>query len=617
MKRQMVSHMDQIPASFRPEPFPPAVGGPAVEKDPMPAVVAAIEDGRGLADAIADIGPALRLQSISIAAQLHAAAKAGSAPGEKRTTEGICCATSLAEAETGVLRGPAGSAGLTRAGAALRAAIPSAPSAGTHLWPIMNPPEVAVVEQSVEPDVFFKLFLRYCYRGPQVGELHEFSVGNVCRQCGLELGKSLDLIDFSKEGAGILAAQQGELRIEITQAAFDALSDAVRRRRILADGGIVVSVPWPAGLRTLAAVIRKSGEQNVDLADTLDAVNARISELGDAILDDIGRVSVWENITMMHDMLRERIAERIGPLVPKSGSQTAARRAQEANQAFSMIDALVADPFIEGARAVQEYWCAKTEAMGMNYGVAEMPPKVSMTLTKSGQLSREHKARLDKMLRENSSWYGGVIRDESRPIIRRIGLTLGPWIHAWIRHIRPSHNEASAWTVLEAQQLLRLLIFRVWDAALTPTSWMYSSVPAPAEREAIAVELANWSRGLMMHVKQQFVRYTKEQIRLILQQRAEADRNRIVQEFEEIKDDDERAAVLVQKQMKLGRWARGANIREYDADQIEFEASQREKMGIVEHAAGVILPEGAAGAEMNLAAAPEDGYFDMDAANDD
>ena len=611
LKRQLVSHTDQLPAAFRPEPFPPKMGQPAVERDPLPAIESALREGGDVGGMIADVGPAVRQQSIAIAAELHAAAKAGTSPGEKKTTEGICCPTPLFEAD---LRGPVGQAALTKAAAALRSAIPSTPRAGTHLWPVMEEPEVVVVEQSVEPDVFFKLFLRYCYRGPQVGELHEFSAGNACRQCGLELGKPLDLVDFSAEGAGILAAQQGELRIEITAAAFDALSDAVRRRRILADGAVAVASPWISGLQSLMAIVRQNNY--ADLADALGTALSAIESAGDTLLDDIGRVGIWEQITMMHDMLRERIAEKIGPLVPKSGGQAAARRAAEANAALSMIDKLVEDPFIEGPRAIQEFWCAKTEATGEKYAVVDMPAKVSMTLTKSGQISREHKVRLDKILRENSEWYGGTLRDETRAVIRHIGLTLGPWIRTWIQAVRPSHSESSAWTSVEAQQLMRTLIFRVWADALSTASPFYGFIGAPAEREAVSGEVANWSRGLMMHAKHQFARYTKEQIRLVLQQRAEADRNRIVQEFEEIKDDDERAAVLAQKQMKLGRWARGANIREYDADQIEFEAQQREKMGIVEHAVGVIVPEGA-GAEYNLADVEEDGYFDMDAANDD
>lgn len=612
IKRQMVSHTDQLPISFRPEPFPPKMGQPAVERDPLPAIESALREGGPVGGMIDDVAPAIRQQSIAIAAELHAAAKAGTSPGEKKTTEGICCPTPLFEAD---LRGPAGASSLTKAAAALRAAMPSAPRAGTHMWPIMQEPEVATVEQSVEPDVFFKLFLRYCYRGPQVGELHEFSAGNACRQCGLELGKPLDLVDFSAEGAGILAAQQGELRIEITEAAFDALSDAVRRRRILADGAVSTAMSWIAGLKALSTTLR-AFPHYADIADALDASVASVETAGPAPLDEIGRVGIWEQITMLHDSLHEAIAEKIGPLVPKTGGQAAARRAAEANLAFTMIERLVEDPFIEGPRAVQEYWCAKTEATGVKYAVIDMPAKVSMTLTKTGQISREHKARLDKILRENGEWYGGTLRDDTRSVIRRIGLTLGPWIRTWIRYVRPSHSATSAWTPIEAQQLMRTLIFRAWADALTTTSWMYESITTPADRDAVSAETANWSRGLMMHVKQQFARYTKEQIRLVLQQRAEADRNRIVQEFEEIRDEDERAAVIVQKKMKLGRWARGANIREYDADQIEFEAQQRERMGIVEHAAGVILPEGAGG-DYNLAEVQEDGYFDMDAANDD
>jgi hypothetical protein len=94
-------------------------------------------------------------------------------------------------------------------------------------------------------------------------------------------------------------------------------------------------------------------------------------------------------------------------------------------------------------------------------------------------------------------------------------------------------------------------------------------------------------------VKQQFVRFTKERIKQILQQRAELERTSIVQEFEGIRDDDERGAALQMMQMRIGRWGKGGNIRDYDAGQLEFEIEQRRRMGVVEPTVEQIALEGA------------------------
>jgi hypothetical protein len=87
----------------------------------------------------------------------------------------------------------------------------------------------------------------------------------------------------------------------------------------------------------------------------------------------------------------------------------------------------------------------------------------------------------------------------------------------------------------------------------------------------------------------------------MLQQRAEMDRTSIVNEIGGIKDDDERAAVIMQKNFKMGRWARGENIRKLDADTFEFESEQRRRMGIVDAPVDPLALEGA-----RAAAGPED-----------
>lgn len=126
----------------------------------------------------------------------------------------------------------------------------------------------------------------------------------------------------------------------------------------------------------------------------------------------------------------------------------------------------------------------------------------------------------------------------------------------------------------------------------------------------------------MIHVKQQFVKFSKESIKRVLQDRASLDRETIVQEFESIKDDDERAAQLMMKQFRIGRWAIGTNFQKFDADLFEFEAEQRHRMGIVDAPVDPVLVEvaGPAGAEdfgFNLSAAPEDGYDVNQAADGD
>lgn len=630
-KRALVSHSDELPAGFRPEPFPVKVGRPAVERDPLPAIRGALERGGVVDPAVfVDVAGAIRQQSVAVVSELHAAASAGMGRRETNTVDNVCCPVAIRDAEAGALQGAAESAPLLEARRLLRGAVPTAVNAGTHMWPLMETPVSAPVSQIVDPDVFFKLFLKYCYRGAQVGEAHEFSAGNVCRQCGFALGKPFDTIDFSKEGAAILAAQQGDLRVEITNGAFDALSDAVRRRRIIREKPRVERQPWAAGLQALVGLLEamsvgQSEESGIHrtraaLAESLGGAVAAAAAA--APVDAVGRATIWMPVDALSDELREVVIDRIGPLVPRAPGRVGEARARETTVAMTMFETLTSDPYVEGPRSIQEYWCAKPEAAARGFKITEMPLLIATTTGQKQPIAPAHRARLSGILRDNAEWYAAGMTDPARKVIGNLAKVLGPIMRLWLERVRPAReSEGGPWTPTEAQLVLRLMVLQAWADVVSPNSWMYAELTTAAERDTVAAELSNWTRGLMFHVKQQFIRFSDEQIRQVLQQRSALERASIVREFEDTKDEDEEAAMRMTKMLGIGRWAIGAkNLRKYDPEILEHEEAQRVRMGIIETAVETVQLEGAGGAEdfgFALAGGPEDGYDVNQAADGD
>jgi hypothetical protein len=567
--REMVSAKDQLPAAFRPLPTIIDQPRPSGERDPLPNIDAALAAGRDVEPVVGPVASALARQAIAIVGELHTQAKEG-VRGPTNTTDSVCCAVSLADAEAGALLGNPEMANLVKAGTLLRHAIPTAPVAGTHLWSDFRVPEPAPIDEAVDPGVLYKLFLKYCYTGPQIGEPHEFSTGNICRQCGLRLGKPLDLIDFGKEGAAILAAQGGELRVEaVTQATFDALSDVVRRRKIMTQKPTIVQPPWWSGLQLLIATTNArtdllAGQGAKAPAEALRIVLLDLSGREMEPVGEADRIGIWEPVTQLMDALRGEVEVHIG----LASKDKKLRRAAEI--ALETLDRMTEDPFIEGPRAVQEYWCAKTEAGGNAYGIHNTRG------ARWSAISRQHNERINDILQKNSDWEGSEVLDEMRPVLRRVGQALGPIMRAWQRAVRPG-PETGPWTAEVARSVLRCFVLQIWRDALMGSSWAYRGIDSPAVREAITGQMAIWTRGLMRHAGHQFIRYSKERIQQILQQRAELERNTVVEEFKAIKDDDLRVAYNIAKQLKIGRWGRGFKL---DADQFEFEAQQRQKMGI-------------------------------------
>jgi hypothetical protein len=624
-KREMVSAKDQLPAGFKPEPSPPSMSRPAVEGNPLKGVVDALTAEADIAPLVDDIATALTRQAIAVVDELHAAAKAGiTAP--TKVTNSVCCPVSFARAAAGELLGEPEQANLVAAGTLLRRAIPTVPTAGSHLRIDHTIPIPEPVDQEVDQGVLFKLFLKYCYTGPQIGRAHEFSTGDMCRQCGLRLGKSLDLIDFGTEGAAILAAQGGDLKRDaISFADFDALSNAVRQQKRIVPRPLAGKVPWQEGLELLIATAKKrtdlaEGEGVKAPAAAILSVLGAIGEAATTDYDDEARAVLWGPMDGLLRTLRDEVLARIGPVpAPRGSGKAGETRAKEAIDAMTMFDQLTQDPFVEGPRAVQEYWCAKAEAVGDELGIPEI------RLAKWARISREHDERIARILTENTHWYGGSLVAEARPVLRRFSRALGPFMRAWQHAVRPDSSENSPWSVDVARIVLRCIVMQLWRDAVSEDSWMYRPLSDVAD-EAVrarfmtnksytAVSVGDWTRGLMKHAKQQFVRYSKDRIRQILQQRRELERTTIVEEFTALDDDDLRRAFIMTKNLKIGRWARGANIRTLDADQFEFEQQQLVKMGITDPNVELVMVESTA--QQMGEEAEEDGYDLGDANADD
>jgi hypothetical protein len=298
-------------------------------------------------------------------------------------------------------------------------------------------------------------------------------------------------------------------------------------------------------------------------------------------LDDMARAELWSPIAIQHDELKAQIVDRVGPFVPRQAGRISEARAREAVTAMAFFETLTEDPFVEGPRNLIEYWCTKVGAVGRGFGVT------TVAGAKWFKISQEHNDRINKLLVENTNWYAGDLPEAARSVLTKVATTLGPFIRTWISSVRPG-----AWNTEEARLVLRTIVYHVWRDALSTTSWMYEEIEAAAVREQVATAISDWTRALMLHAKQQVFKYSKEQIQKILQQRAELERTSVVKEFEDIKDEDQRAAELIKKSFRIGRWGVGKNLQKYDAGLFEFESEQRARMGIADQPVDPILLEG-------------------------
>lgn len=545
-ERALVSKTDQLPVGFRPYPsLPQTIEHPTAERTTTSAawiqqeVNAVIEDLHNTA-----------IQNIQDS-------------GVDASKSAYCCITSIHEINT-------------------KDTIETIKSSScidktSKLWSKVSPIFIEPVSARLDEGVMFKLFLRYCYSGPQIGFKHEIDVGYTCRQCGFVLGAPITINDFGSTAEFYEAQQQiiQKNNITVNQEIFNKLSDIVRQRGIINTQPIDLEAMESNGLVNLIEAGQSQFTQI--LANLLPSLLLKGRENTDAI--DSGLA--WEPMSEYMDYLLQQIKEAIKFDPRKS------------HPVFSILDSLLEDPWNEGPMAIIEYWCSKAKAAGTEFEVVEVYGPNWLGL------AQKHLTMLNTMVRDNARWYGGEITTEMRPILSGISDTISPYLRVWNSSVRSNHLSTA-----EARMLLRTIVLQGWWAGLDTNGDLYAGVSK--DKQKVMKGIALWTQSLMIHAKQQFIRYSEETVKRVLQDRAALERATIVAEFDNIKDDDQRASSLLLKQKGIGRWGQGQNLQTYNPDTFEFERSQRIRMGLdgtinAGQQAQIVI-----GQEVNTA--PEDGY---------
>jgi hypothetical protein len=242
-----------------------------------------------------------------------------------------------------------------------------------------------------------------------------------------------------------------------------------------------------------------------------------------------------------------------------------------------MLDYITEDPFGDSPRIIVEYWSSIPEAMGYAYGINTVNSAKWFK-----KISLQHDEQLNKIVATNANWYEGKVSDNMRIILKRIGSSIGPMMRAWMRKVRPSLENEGFWTDKQASYVLRTVILQTWYEATMRDAWMYNDFKHETDKEETIRDISNWSIVLMEHINRHYIRYSKERIKKILDQRAALERTMIVKEFTDEKDEDLKAAIILQKQLRFGRWGAGANLKSTDPDIYDFFVEQQHKMGIIE-----------------------------------
>jgi len=636
------SSKDKIPGHFRPTPnSKPAHFDADVMVHPDRVLESSVKG------ALADVQPIVqqRIYQLACESVMHAhegALGSGIISETNPRSDSNCCFTSLQKVKAGgsaVFNSPAMEDEITvlkMAETVLQRRNPGEQSNGAHLYVHWSTPE-AVVPIPVKPDAsYFKLFMRTCFKGKRLGLTHEFGQrGKIyqCRHCNFRLDRDplvlmSDLNDEEimnnnrKGGAPVVAVQnvaRESLRtngIEVKAETFKELLSAVRSRRIVAP---FVEPPTTTSFEMFDTLNRYVNTdlpfiaaRNVDWQVVVEIMGELLKRKDEP--SEEMRAIIWVPFVTRYDSLKAGLVDILDGRQGRGGSVKKVNR--DVEKVIEAVERLTEEPMYQGPNEINKHWVVGLERLaqgfsemvfgagtwfGQNVGNAKPIQNYLFNGKKwfGKKISQRHTEKFEAMIQNvlgantdtNKELGRPEIRAYSSAITHRLSIYLGRIIQFWT-------TEMASFSVFgvskdELRLLLRWLVFSSIESLLLTESPLYASVPRDAERSQIQRILLNWTKNVLMEGRRQFDLFglTAEEIQMAILDAREKEKLSVIKEIDDEKDPDLRAIAMVQKGLKIGRWAIGTakNLSSYNAEFQDFLQEQRDRAGIADN--GIMRPK--------------------------
>jgi hypothetical protein len=636
------SSRDKIPWRFRPTPnSKPAHFDSEVMVHPDRILESSLKD------TLANVQPILdqRIYQLACESVKHAHEEAlgsGIISETNPRSDSNCCFTSLQKIkETGsaIFNSPAMENEiivLKNAETIIQRRNPGEQSNGAHLYVHWSTPE-AIQSIPVKPDAsYFKLFMRTCFRGKRLGLIHEFGQrGKIyqCRHCNFKLDRDplvlmSDLNDEEilnnnrKGGAPIISIQsmaRESLRangIEVKAETFRELLSAVRSKRIvepfIEPPSMTSSEMFDMLNRLVNTDLPFMMVRNVDwqlVVEIMDDLLKRKDEPSEE-----ARAIIWVPFVTRYDSLKAGLKDILDGRQGRGG--TVKKVSRDVEKVIEAVERLTEEPMYQGPNEINKHWIVGLERLaqgfsemvfgagtwfGQNVGNAKPIQNYLFNGKKwfGKKISQRHTEKFETMIQNilgantdtNKELGRPEIRAFSSAITHRLSIYLGRIIQFWT-------TEMASFSVFgvtkdEMRLLLRWLVFSSIETLLLTESPLYSSVPRDSERTQIQRILLNWTKNSLIEGRRQFDLFglTADEIQMAILDAREKEKLSVIKEIDDEKDPDLRAVAMIQKSLKMGRWAVGTakNLTSYNAEFQDFLQEQRDRAGIADN--GIMKPK--------------------------
>jgi hypothetical protein len=620
----LASRADQVPSQFRPSQSPMRTTQSTEPITNVQAFMDAVET-----KAIDEIAPYVydrQAQVIREAMSAFHVHSFASAKEDNMLSEGspysesVCCFQRIGVVENrgmGLrsLERAIGSAQIAEmelmetAAARMRRRQPERSCNGTHVMVPWSAPHYVSTFSEPDPSMYYMLFIKNCFRGSNMGGVHEFDETNACRFCQYVLPADLQwktLANYSEqnpkkqeqlaeqlalERRGIAMQSFAEQNVRIDEVTFRDLEDAIRLRKTLS------VLPPPQSLKLAAvlqhvgslldgAVLLPSAVADWDLlVSAFDAIESRKLKA-----DTLQRKQVLGDFVARYDQMIEAVRQ----LLTAGTTGSAESRARMADTAMEGLlrqtDSVLGS---QNCRNALNAFVVTFERIANGY--TNERPYIRKWFP---SYSTSHKELLDRIWERQAEVVrnagaaiaevdGEDVREAIRSVLTAMAKWLGPALIHWMENVR----EGTGITAYEHTIVVRMLILHALAALISSSSMnpVFQTLTEDGRNRSVSI-----LRNIVMSALTFFAstartyQMTAEQIKETLNARQELEKMYFIKKFDKL-DPEMRQIELMKKRLKIGDWAVGTseNLFKYNKDFFEFRRAQRAEMGLPEFSADV------------------------------
>ena len=524
---------------------------------------------------------------------------------------------------------------------------PMEQSNGSHLWVGWSPPE-PVPSIPVAPDAsYFKMFMRTCFKGAKIGEIHEFgrrSSHFECRHCKFVLGVDplvlmSDLNDEeiynndSKRKGPVSTKVQDIARgfladngVTVDSATFDNLLSVVRRKQTVLPYVVPVKSDSSAIFRQLDSLVLRNSpllpSRMGDWSLIQEIMNANFS-LNEMPSEGVRKIT-WGPFVTKYDNLKQSLLDILDGRQGRAPVRQVYRKVEDI---INAVERITAEPLFQGPSEINKHWVVGLERIAKGFsemvfsGESWFGVPVDVKSWKRGtfggskwfgkKISGRHMAKFESMIRGILGFTSETNSLLSEPALRASSTTLISRISSWFGSILTFWSSSMVSlqvygvTNEELSYILRWLVLSSMESLLTTLSPIYNHITNDSDKMKIQAILLAWTKEAFLEGRRQFDLFgmTDAEIELAILDSREKEKISIIKEIDDEKDPDLRAVTLMQKNLKIGRWGVATKKSgSYNAEYWDFLQDQRNRMGVIDVAA-VPAKENAIG--FDFAQAPE------------